>query len=138
MVDVKGEVSKPGVYEMPADSRVNDVIQKAGGFTNEADETQVNLAQRVHDEMIIVILKTGEEGETAGISSTAEHEGKVRINVADQAEIETLSGIGPAKAETIIQYREEHGLFQTAEDLLDISGIGQKTLDNIIDDIILP
>src|SRR5690625_1423780 len=58
IVDVKGEVQKPGVYEFSTDSRVNDVIQKAGGFTDEADETQVNLAQKVHDEMIIIIMKT--------------------------------------------------------------------------------
>lgn len=138
MVDVKGEVRNPGVYEIHAGSRVNDVIQKAGGFTDEADETQVNLAQRVHDEMVIIISKIGKEGESAGSSSGTDHEGKIRINVADQPEIETLSGIGPAKAEAIIQYREEHGQFQTVEDLLDISGIGQKTLDNILDEIIIP
>jgi len=136
MVDVKGEVRNPGVYEMPADSRVNDVIQKAGGFMDEADETQVNLAQKVHDEMIIIISKSGEAGEVSTQGSN--ESGKVRINVADQAEIESLNGIGPSKAQAIIQYREENGLFQTAEDLLEISGIGQKTLDNIMDDLIIP
>jgi competence protein ComEA len=138
MVDVKGEVRNPGVYEMTADSRVNDVIQKAGGLTDEADETQVNLAQKVHDEMIIIISKTGEGGGTAGTGGGIDDAGKVRINVADQGEIETLNGIGPSKAAAIIQYREENGLFQTVEDLLEISGVGQKTLDNIKDDLIIP
>lgn len=135
IVDVKGEVQNPGVYEFSTDSRVNDVIQKAGGFTEEADETQVNLAQKVHDEMIIIIMKTGEEEVAAGETNDS---GKVRINVADQTEIEKLNGIGPSKAAAIVQYREENGLFQTADDLLDISGIGQKTLENIIDDLIIP
>lgn len=137
MVDVKGEIRSPGVYEMSADSRVNDVIQKAGGFTDEADQTQVNLAQKVHDEMIIIISKTAEDTE-AGAAVLTSDSGKVRINVAEQAEIETLSGIGPSKAQAIIQYREENGLFQTAEELLEISGIGESTLDNIKDDLIIP
>ncbi|GAB3795251.1 helix-hairpin-helix domain-containing protein [Virgibacillus kimchii] len=138
MVDVKGQVKNPDVYEVPADSRVNDVILKAGGFTEDADETQVNLAQKVQDEMIIMIPSTGENEETAKVLNGAVHKGKVRINFADPAEIETLSGIGPAKAEAIIQYREDNGPFQTAEDLLNISGIGKKTLENMIDNIIIP
>jgi competence protein ComEA len=138
IVDVKGEVGKPGVYEMPSDARVHEVIEEAGGFTNEADGSQVNLAQRLQDEMIIIVPKTGEEGGAATGISEPGNEGKVRINIADQAEIETLNGIGPSKAEAIIQYREENGQFQTVEDLLDISGIGEKTLDNFVDDIIVP
>ncbi|MFA1820474.1 helix-hairpin-helix domain-containing protein [Virgibacillus oceani] len=136
MVDVKGEVRNPGVYEMSANSRVDDVIHKAGGFTDEADQTQVNLAQKVHDEMIIIISKIGEEGDST--TSGTDDLGKIRINVADQMEIESLSGIGPSKAAAIIQYREENGLFHTVDELLEISGIGQKTLDNIKDDLIIP
>ncbi len=127
----------PGVYEMDAESRVNDVIKTAGGFTNDADQTQVNLAQRVQDEMIIVIPKEGEVAEqTSGGSMGGD--GKVKVNYATQEELETLSGIGPSKAQTIIQHREENGLFKTAEDLLEISGIGEKTLENIKGDIQVP
>lgn len=136
IVDIKGAVTKPGVYEMESESRVNDVIQTAGGFTEDADQTQVNLAQKVQDEMILIIPKEGEE--TSGGDNGGSESEKVKINHATQAEMESLNGIGPSKAETIIQYREEHGLFQTEEDLLEISGIGEKTLENFRDDIQIP
>ncbi|MCF3941827.1 helix-hairpin-helix domain-containing protein [Oceanobacillus alkalisoli] len=139
IVDIKGEVKQPGVYEISADSRVNDVIEIAGGFTEEADIQLINLAQKVHDEMSIIVSKQGEEA-AANTSSSADAgtDGKVRINYATQDEIESLNGIGPAKAQAIIEYREENGLFQRAEDLLDISGIGEKTLDSFIDQIQVP
>ncbi|MBM7597903.1 competence protein ComEA [Virgibacillus halotolerans] len=137
VVDVKGQVKQPGVYEMDVDSRVNDVIDTAGGFTKDADQTQVNLAQRVQDEMIIMIPKEGEVAEQAS-GETADGSGKVKINYATQEEIESLNGIGPSKAQSIIQHREEHGLFKTVEDLLEISGIGEKTLENIKDYIQVP
>lgn len=137
IVDVKGQVKMPGVYEVEIASRVNDVIDTAGGFTKEADKTQVNLAQKVQDEMVIMIPK---EGETVVqlVGEGMDGSDKVKINQASQEEIETLSGIGPSKALTIIKYREEHGLFKTEEDLLEISGIGEKTLENIKDDIQVP
>lgn len=140
IVDVKGEVNKPGVYEVSMDVRVSDVITKAGGFTAEADETQINLAQKVQDEMIIIVNKRGEEGEDSATasSSNAASEQKVKINYATQEEIETLNGIGPSKAQAIIQYREENGLFQAPEDLLEVSGIGEKTLQNFIEQIQIP
>ena len=138
VVDVKGEVNLPGVYELSLDSRVNDVIEKAGGFTAAADETQINLAQRVQDEMIIIVSKQGEAGETTANSAGSDSAQKIRINYATQEEIETLNGIGPSKAQAIIQYREENGLFQSPEDLLQISGIGEKTLQNFIDQIQIP
>ena len=139
IVDIKGEVKQPGVYEISADSRVNDVIEIAGGFTEEADIQLINLAQKVHDEMSIIVSKQGEEA-AANTSSSADAgaDGKVRINYATQDEIESLNGIGPAKAQAIIEYREENGLFQRAEDLLDISGIGEKTLESFIDQIQVP
>lgn len=139
IVDIKGEVEKPGVYELSPDARVNDVIEIAGGFTEDADVQLVNLAQKVHDEMSIIVLKQGEEaGTIAANPASGEVEGKIRINYASQEDLETLQGIGSAKAQAIIQYREENGFFQQAEDLLDISGIGEKTLANFIDQIQVP
>lgn len=138
-VDVKGEVNKPGVYEFNLDARVNEVIKQAGGFTAEADQTQVNLAQKVQDEMIIVIPKAGEAAQADqsedGMGMSAD---KIRINYATLEELENLNGIGPSKAQAIIQYREENGFFQTPEDLLEVSGIGEKTFDSFKDDIIVP
>ncbi|GGN54728.1 helix-hairpin-helix domain-containing protein [Oceanobacillus indicireducens] len=139
IIDIKGEVKKPGVYEMSPDARVNDVIEIAGGFTEDADVQLINLAQKVHDEMSLIVYKQGEEsGANPENPASGEAEGKIRINDASQEEIESLNGIGPAKAQAIIQYREENGLFQQAEDLLDISGIGEKTLANFIDQIQVP
>lgn len=140
-VDVKGAVEQPGVYEMTTENRVKDVIEKAGGLTKDADQSQVNLAQKVHDEMIIMVPElpdfTVDSGQAAETIS-GNMDGKVRINYATQDEIESLPGIGPSKAQAIIQHREEFGLFQTVEDLLEISGIGEKTLENMKDNIQIP
>ncbi|WP_246001089.1 helix-hairpin-helix domain-containing protein [Oceanobacillus piezotolerans] len=138
LVDVKGEVVNKGVYQVNSNARVNDVISKAGGFTAKADETQVNLAQRVQDEMVIFIPEKGEGTQQImeGASSTGTD--KIRINYATQEEVEKLSGIGPSKAAAIIEHREEHGFFQTADDLLEITGIGEKTVENIKEEIQVP
>lgn len=133
IVDIKGEVHTPGVYEVDPDSRINDVIKLAGGFTVEADQLYVNLAQKVQDEMTIIVPKQGADDRTGQSDST-----KVRINYATESEIKTLNGIGPSKAQAIIQYREENGFFKTIEDLLNVSGIGESTLDNIRNDIQIP
>lgn len=133
IVDVKGEVKKPGVYEVSPSSRVNDVIQLAGGFTKEADENQINLAQKVEDEMVIIIPKIGDEKATISstVSSAGVDESKVNINQATKEELETLPGIGPAKAQAILDFREENGHFKEVEDLLQVNGIGEKTLENL-------
>ncbi|WP_209479225.1 helix-hairpin-helix domain-containing protein [Virgibacillus litoralis] len=136
IIDVKGEVLQPGVYEMDSKSRVDDVIKIAGGFTKSADQTMVNLAQKVQDEMIIVIPKIGET--SAGNEPNVSGNDKVRINYATKAEIEGLNGIGPSKAQAILQYREENGFFKKIDDLLLVSGIGEKTLENLKDDVQIP
>lgn len=136
IIDVKGEILKPGVYEIDSQSRVNDVIQLAGGFTEGADQTMVNLAQKVQDEMIIVIPKIGEA--SAVTEQNGSGNDKIKINYATKAEIEGLNGIGPSKAQAIIQYREENGFFKSTDDLLLVSGIGEKTLENLKDDVQIP
>ncbi|MFD1066320.1 helix-hairpin-helix domain-containing protein [Oceanobacillus locisalsi] len=140
LVDVKGEVTDPGVYEMEEGDRVQDMVERAGGFTGDADVAQVNLAQAVQDEMVIVVPTAGQEEETT--DNNAEEgqtgDGKVNINTASSEEMTQLPGIGPAKAEAIIAHREEHGQFQKADDLLEISGIGEKTLETLIEHIQVP
>jgi competence protein ComEA len=141
-VDVKGEVMNPGVIEMEGEKRIGDVIEMAGGFTEEAQIDAVNLAQRVHDEMVIYVPKIGSTnmssgGENGDVLVTSGSD-KVRINYAKKEEIEKINGIGSAKASAIIQYREENGYFQTAEDLLKVNGIGEKTLEKIKDSIQIP
>ncbi|WP_412097985.1 helix-hairpin-helix domain-containing protein [Halobacillus litoralis] len=130
-VDVKGEVVRPGVYSIESGMRVNDVILLAGGMTDKADPTSVNLAQLLQDEMVILV-----SSEQAAIS--VQGTGQIVINQATQEEIQTLSGIGPSKAEAIVMYREENGPFQSKEDLLEVSGIGEKTLEAIEEEIRVP
>ncbi|MFS0672874.1 helix-hairpin-helix domain-containing protein [Ornithinibacillus sp. 179-J 7C1 HS] len=135
VVDIKGEVIRPGVYEMEPNARVKDVIDIAGGFTEDADQNYINLAQKVIDEMVILVPRIGEEG---GTTEDSPENSKIRINYATEEEIQKLPGIGPSKAKAIVQYREEHGYFQSIEDLLGVSGIGEKTLEGIQEEIQVP
>ena len=96
-VDIKGAVKNPGVYQMKVGDRVKDALDAAGGLTAEADSQKVNLAQRVEDQMVIVVPKVGEEAEAipAGATSKeASKEGKVNINTATVEELKTLKGVG--------------------------------------------
>lgn len=132
-VDVKGEVNKPGVYTIQPGMRVDDVISLAGGLTSQADPESVNLAQVLEDEMVVLVLPEGEE-DAKGVHSSDQ----LRINQASVEEIQTLSGIGPSKAQALIDYREENGPFTSVEELMDVSGIGEKTLEGIQDEIRIP
>lgn len=137
VVDVKGEVLRPGVYSMKGGARVDDVIAKAGGMTKEADPRSVNLAQVLQDEMVVLVTEAAAEGEDTSQSSSMDT-ARIRVNQASMEEIQTLNGIGPSKAESIIKYREEHGPFGSVEELLDVPGIGEKTLDQLKEYIAVP
>ena len=133
MVDVKGAVVNPGVYEMESLSRVKDVITRAGGFVKHADQNQLNLAGKVTDEMVIYVPVVGEISKIPQMGSLSEDTELISINTADLNELQELPGIGPSKAEAIIQYREENGAFKAIEDLQNISGIGEKTFEKLKD-----
>ena len=138
-VDIKGAVKKPGIYQMKVGDRVKDAIDAAGGLTAEADSQKVNLAQRVEDQMVIVVPKVGEEAETipAGATSKeASKEGKVNINTATVEELKTLKGVGEKKAEAIIEYRKKNGSFKTKEDLMKVRGIGKKLFESFEERIV--
>ena len=142
-VDIKGEVLRPGVYEFSCESRIQEVIKKAGGFTEEADETKINLAQKITDQMQIIVpnvhskqedgLTEGnsEKGSSTNTSVSNSKQGTININTATLEELQTIKGIGKKKAEAILQYRKEHGAFRTKEDLLQVKGIGKKALEAI-------
>jgi competence protein ComEA len=139
MVDIKGAVVHPGVYETRDTARVNDVVVLAGGFTEEADETKVNLAAKVHDEMMIYVPVRGEANAPSAVPSLqTDDSNKIYINTASEQEISQLPGIGKTKAQAIIAYRKEHGPFQKAEDLLNVAGIGEKTFEKIKEHIVVP
>jgi competence protein ComEA len=140
VVDIKGAVARPGVYEIKDAARVNEVVAMAGGFTKEADQTKVNLAAKVHDEMMIYVPARGETNIPSIDDSLirSNDSNKIHINTASEEEILQLPGIGPAKAAAIIAYREEHGPFQKVEDLSNVTGIGEKTLEKIKEHIVVP
>lgn len=136
MADIKGAVNSPGVYKVEKGERVIDLVEKAGGLTEDADHSQVNFAMYVEDQMVVYIPKIGEESEISpGITQpvTTTDSSKMNINKAGVDELDELPGIGPAKAETIIEYRDTNGPFKTIEDLKSISGIGEKTFDKLKD-----
>jgi competence protein ComEA len=134
VVDVKGAVAVPGVYELTNESRIHEVIHLAGGFLDEADRNSVNLALRVSDEMVLYIPYEGEEQEINLLVHNGETASAlVNLNTATDSELQTLQGVGPAKAAAIIQYREENGLFNTIEEITNVSGIGDKSFDSLKD-----
>ena len=142
-VDIKGEVLRPGVYEFSCESRIQEVIKKAGGFTEEADETKINLAQKITDQMQMIVPNlhskqeggvtegNSEKGNSSNTTLSNLKQGTVNINTATLEELQTIKGIGKKKAEAILQYRKEHGAFRTKEDLLQVKGIGKKALEAI-------
>ena len=135
-VDVKGAVGKPGVYRAEEGDRVIDAIDRAGGFLPDANPDAINHAERLRDEMVVFVPLLSDEPDEGdppslhvqpGSAGWGQPDGRVNLNTADAAELMTLPGIGPAKAEAIIAHREQSGPFGSPEDLMDVSGIGEKT-----------
>lgn len=159
MVDIKGEVNNPGIYKLKKGSRIIDVVGEAGGLTEYADTSVINLSKKITDEMVIIIYSqkevqnwiTTKEQEEYLQKKCLQEEGQVEnnacienqesteqkststivnINTATKEELMTLSGIGEAKAEAIISYREKTP-FTKIEDLKNVSGIGDSTFEEI-------
>ena len=159
VVHICGAVSAPGVYELPAGSRIIDAVEAGGGFLPEAEEACCNLAEEIVDGCQIYIMTKSEscaDGQTekkAGIqtspdsdmqttdrnvrsnSAPALENGLVNLNTADVAALMTLPGIGESRAKAIISYREQHGAFAQIEDIMKISGIKQAAFSKIKDKI---
>ena len=150
IVDIKGMINNPGVYEVDSNLRVNDVIELAGGLKEGADTSNINLAKLVSDEMTIIIYSTEEVLEKfkqevcicncpyiqndACINSNND-DNLININTAGIEELTTLTGIGDVKAEAIIKYRSEVGKFKTKEELLNVEGIGEALFEKLKDNI---
>ncbi|WP_245249715.1 helix-hairpin-helix domain-containing protein [Vagococcus allomyrinae] len=140
--DIKGAVVRPGMYQIPQNARVLDLVNMAGGFTAEAAQNQVNFSQMVEDQMVIYVptsaedLSEWQEGQLGvraeGPATTST---KVNLNKADSSELQQLNGIGEKKAAAIIAYRQENGSFNSVEELKKVSGIGDKIFDNLKDEI---
>ncbi len=142
-VDVGGEVKNPSVVELPDGSRVTDAITAAGGLTEQADLTDINRAAFVSDgEKIYIPSQVSEleddglsAGEGGGGGTAKSSDGRININTADSTQLQELTGVGPATAEKIIDYRKQNGRFQSIEDIKNVSGIGDKTYEKLKDHI---
>jgi len=148
-VYVTGAVNSPGVIALPRDSRVNDAITQCGGFTDDADLQSVNLAARINDGDRIDVVSHSEQATKNALASTAaalDPKGKgatvtptphfpININTASQQELEALPGIGETKAEQIVTYRQDHGMFKKIEDIQNVPGIGPTIFEKISSDI---
>lgn len=133
VVHVAGAVSSPGVYTLPADSRVDDAV-RAAGATADADLSQLNLAQKLADGQKITVPVAGAtpaDGSSAATTADSDNGGLININTATQEELESLPSIGEVRAQAIITYREEHGGFRTIDELKEVSGIGDKIFADI-------
>ena len=149
LVDIKGAVTKPGVYALAAGGRVIDVVEAAGGLLAEADTLQVNLAAPVYDAMAILIPRKGQAVSQSAVGASSvgsvvipggpetdapsNQPAKININTASLSQLMTLTGIGEVKAREIIAYRDRTGGFKKSEDLMKVSGIGAATFAKIKD-----
>jgi competence protein ComEA len=144
VVFVSGAVNKPGLYSLPLESRLNDAIMAAGGFTSLANKEAVNLAAHIGDGQKIYVPIVGEIVPTETISAQAPDQNSraisiptptidhlININTAAKEELDLLPGIGAQKAEEIIAYRTQHGPFSKIEDLQNVAGIGPTIFDRI-------
>lgn len=151
-VDIKGSVKKPGVYQVPADSIVWDIVNLSGGFTKNAYTKNINLSQKVKDEMVIYVFSKSEMSKmnntvktdtacttnvinydnciTTEKNATETSTSLVNINTASKEELMTVSGIGASKADSIIAYRIKTP-FSKIEDIMNVSGIGESLFDKI-------
>jgi competence protein ComEA len=128
LVQVAGEVARPGVYRVPASARVNDAVARAGGLSRRADPAGINLVARVQDGQQVVVPRRGAAaglagGGGAGATPSAR---PVSLSSATVAQLDTLDGIGPTLAQRIVEYRQAHGGFSSIDQLRQVDGIGEK------------
>ncbi len=134
IVDVAGWVRRPGVYEFAAGDRVIDAVDRAGGARNGADLTSLNLAAPLADGTQIVVPRPGATtapGTSTSDTGTGGGTTLININTASETDLEALPGVGPVTAAAIIDYRTQNGPFSAVDDLIDVSGIGPSTLEQI-------
>ena len=131
-VHLVGAVNNPGVYQLPEGSRVFELLELGGGFNEDADREALNQARPLFDGEQVYIHRTGE---TERSPSMPDGGGKININRASASDLTALPGIGDVRANQIVAHREAHGFFTDLEQIMDVSGIGQTTFNNIADQI---
>lgn len=128
IIDVAGEVHHPGIVTVPVGARVHDAIEAAGGTKGEVDLSTLNLARVLNDGEQ---LRVGLPAAAVGPEGSTRQGSLVNLNTAGATELETLPGVGPATSKAILDWRERNGSFRAVEDLLDIRGIGEATLERL-------
>lgn len=140
VVEIKGEVINPDVYTLNEGSIIKDLIEAAGGLTDEADISNINRAKEISNHELVIIrnindLVSDEEIEINVMQEVEPDDSKININTADLSKLKDIPGIGDVKANSIIMYREDNGGFKTIEELKNVDGIGEKTFEKIKDNI---
>lgn len=140
VVHVAGAVRQPGLHELPAEARVADALEAAGGLAPDADPGRLNLAARLADGERVYVLRVGEQapppvaGSGAGPAGEGpDADGPLDLNTADEAALDELPGVGPATAAAIIEHRTRIGRFTSVDELLDVRGIGEAKLESLRD-----
>ena len=131
VIHVTGAVKNPGVIDIPEGARVYEAIERAGGFTAEAQSDSVNLARFLVDGEHLLIPAIGDD--QAAVASAP---GRISLSLASPGELETLPGVGPAISARIVAWREANGPFRRVDDVLAVSGIGPATLEGFRDQVI--
>jgi competence protein ComEA len=127
VVDVTGAVGRPGVYRLPAGSRVNDAVERAGGAAAKAELEAVNLAARLADGQQVVVPEEAPGGSVAAAASA--EEGPISLGTATVEQLDTIDGIGPVTAQDIVDFRDQHGGLSSVDQLDQVSGIGPATME---------
>lgn len=140
VVEIKGEVKKPDVYMLDENSIIKDLIEVAGGLTENADLSNINRAKKLQDHDLIYIankneIANGSQNVNQSSNLNNNVQKRVNINSATIEELKTIKGIGDAKAKSIIEYREKNGGFKNIEDIKNVTGIGEKMFETIKEEI---
>lgn len=147
IVEIKGEVEKPDVYQLEEGSIIKDLIDMAGGVTEEADLSRINRAEELLNHELIIIGNINDETESSVVQNNSTYSSNgnnsdkgntlININTADLEQLKEITGIGNIKAQSIIDYREANGGFKSLEELKNVDGIGDKTFEKIKEQITL-
>lgn len=135
VVEIKGEIMNPNIYWLKEESIIEDLISEAGGLKPDADMSKINRAEKLKNHQSINIANKNEVNQLVANGANEEVSSIIDINTASEAELDTLPGIGPARAKDIISYREEKGGFESIEDIKNIKGIGEASFEKLKDKI---
>jgi competence protein ComEA len=140
VIDIRGAVENPGVYELPPGARMQDAVDAAGGLTQNADLSTVNLARRLRDAEVVFVVEIATAGGStpgpqladSGFSEETSTP-RININTASISELDVLPGIGEVTAGRIVEFREQNGPFRSVDDLVHVQGISTRTIENLRD-----